>query len=85
MERGKLCQMGNRPHYNHQTWQDGRNVVRYVAREQASFVQEAIDGYAMFTALAEKYVDEVIRQTRQEQEKLFKKEKKSTKRVKKKS
>ena len=22
MERGKLCQMGGRPHYNHQTWRD---------------------------------------------------------------
>src|SRR6056297_828389 len=25
MERGKVCQMGGRPHYNHQTWQDGKN------------------------------------------------------------
>ena len=85
MERGKLCQMGHRPHYNHQTWQDGRNVVRYVAREQASFVQEAIDGYALFIKLAEKYADEVIRQTRREQEKLFKKKTKSAKQGKKKS
>ena len=30
MERGKLCQMGGRPHFNHQSWEDGKNVVRYV-------------------------------------------------------
>ncbi len=85
MERGKLCQMGKRPHYNHQTWQDGRNVVRYVPREQASFVQKAIDGHALFMKLAEKYVDEAVRLTRREQEKLFKKKKKPVKRAKDKS
>jgi hypothetical protein len=81
MERGKLCQMGRRPHYNHQTWQDGRNVVRYVPRDQAPFVQEAIDGYALFMKLAEKYVDEVVRQTRREQEKRYKKKKNNAKRA----
>lgn len=75
MERGKLCQMGRRPHYNHQTWQDGRNVVRYVPRAQVSFVQESIDGYALFMKFAEQYVDEVVRQTRREQEKRFGKKK----------
>jgi hypothetical protein len=30
MERGKVCRLVGRPHYNHQTWQEGRNVVRYV-------------------------------------------------------
>lgn len=83
MERGKLCKMGDRPHYNHQTWQDGKNVVRYVPREQASFMQEAIDGYVQFRRLAEKYVDEVVRQTRREQEKLFEKKGKPARRDKK--
>lgn len=83
MERGKLCQMGQRPHYNHQTWQDGRNVVRYVPRKQGAFVQEAIENYALFMKLAEQYVDEIVRRTRREQEKLFKKKKTSEKRVKK--
>lgn len=76
--------MGKRPHYNHQTWQDGRNVVRYVPREQGAFVQEAIDGYALFMKLAEQYVEEVVRRTRREQEKLYKKKKKPAKRAKKK-
>ena len=43
MERGKLCAMGERPHYNHQTWQDGRNVVRYVPAREAKFVTDAIE------------------------------------------
>jgi len=75
MERGKLCQMSSRPHYNHQTWREGKNVVRYVPAEQAPFVQDALDGYALFKRLAEEYADEVIKHTRREQAKLFPKNK----------
>ncbi len=71
MERGKLCKMGSRPYYNHQSWENGRNVVRYVPAGQKDFVQEAIDGYNEFMRLAEQYANEVIRQTRREQAKLF--------------
>ena len=66
MERGKLCRMAGRPHYNHQTWRNGRNEVRYVPVSEAEAVQEAIDGYHLFIKLAEQYADEVIRQTRSE-------------------
>ncbi len=66
MERGKLCQMGGRPHYNHQTWRNGRNVVRYVPKDDVSELQEDIAGYQLFTKLAEQYADEVIRTTRRE-------------------
>ena len=78
MERGALSRMGQRAHYNHQTWQDGRNVVRYVPVKQVDFVQEAMDGYSQFMELAEQYVDEVIRQTRREREKLFPKQARAT-------
>lgn len=71
MERGKLCRMGGRPHYNHQTWQGGRNVVRYVPADEADVLQEAIDGYNLFMKLTEQYADEVIKQTRREREKRF--------------
>jgi hypothetical protein len=74
MERGKLCRMGGRPHYNHQTWREGRNVVRYVPTEETDFLQEAINGYQQFLKLAEQYADEVIKQTRREREKLFPKQ-----------
>jgi hypothetical protein len=66
MERGKVCPMAGRSHYNHQTWQDGRNVVRYVRAEDVAALQKAIDGYNLFKKLTEEYADEIIRRTRQE-------------------
>lgn len=69
MERGKLCQMGGRPHYNHQTWRDGRNEVRYVRKDEVKELKKDIAGYQLFTKLAEQYADEVIRQSRREREK----------------
>lgn len=75
MERGKLCPMGERPHYNHQTWQEGKNVVRYVPAAEVEFVGKAIEGYEQFKKLAEQYADEVIRQTRVERGREFPKSK----------
>ena len=69
MERGKVCPMAGRPHYNHQTWQNGRNEVRYVPACEVEALQEAIEGYQLFIALVEQYADEVIRLTRREKEK----------------
>jgi hypothetical protein len=68
MERGKLCQMSGRPHYNHQTWRDGRNEVRYVPKDEMAELKKDIAGYQLFTKLAEQYADEVIRSTRRERE-----------------
>ncbi len=73
MERGKICAMAGRAHYNHQTWQDGRNVVRYVSDEDLADLQEAIDGYTLFRKLAEEYADEIIRLTRSQRARLKKK------------
>lgn len=69
MERGKLCRMGGRPHYNHQTWSDGKNVVRYVPKTEVAELKKDIAGYQLFTKLAEEYADEVIRASRREREK----------------
>ena len=69
MERGKLCQMTGRPHYNHQTWRNGRNEVRYVPASEAAALQKAIEGYQLFIKLTEQYADEVIRLTRRERDK----------------
>lgn len=71
MERGKLCRMVDRPHYNHQTWQDGRNVVRYVPDRELRLLQQAIAGYHEFMKLAEQYADEVIKRTRRERDMAF--------------
>jgi len=69
MERGKLCQMGGRPHYNHQTWRDGKNVVRYVPKGEVEELKKDIAGYQLFAKLTEQYADEVIRMSRREREK----------------
>lgn len=69
MERGKLCQMPGRPYYNHQTWHNGRNEVRYVSASDVEAVRKAIADYQLFMKLAKQYADEVIRLTRREREK----------------
>jgi len=71
MERGKLCQIGQGPtgaYYNHQTWEKGRNVVRYVARHRVPALQTAIAGYQNYLKLTQQYADLIIDQTRREQE-----------------
>ena len=68
MERGKLCQMSGRPHYNHQTWRNGRNEVRYVPKDDVEELNKDIAGYQLFIKLAEQYADEVIRATRRQRE-----------------
>jgi hypothetical protein len=67
MERGKLCPMGAGDYYNHQTWQNGRNVVRYVPRQRVADLQKAIAGYHQYLKLTQAYADEIIRRTRQTQ------------------
>jgi len=70
MERGKLCRMRPSPagaYYNHQTWEKGRNVVRYVRRERVAHLQKAIAGYQQYLKLTKAYADGVIRLTRQRQ------------------
>jgi len=69
MERGKICQMRGRNHFNHQTWEGGSNVVRYVRREDLEDLQQAINGYARFIELTRQYADEMIRLTRIERAK----------------
>jgi hypothetical protein len=64
MERGALCRMTGRPHYNHQTWRNGRNVSCYVPPGEVRALQEAIDGYRRFLALTQQYADVIIQRTR---------------------
>jgi hypothetical protein len=69
MERGKLSVLGegpNGPYYKHQTWQEGKNVSRYVPRDQAPALQEALDGYEKYQHLTEQYAELVIQKTRAE-------------------
>ncbi len=64
MERGTLCQMKGRNHFNHQTWQAGRNVVRYVPRDQVEAIKEDIQSYEQFMDWVRQYADEIIRISR---------------------
>ena len=64
MERGKICKMTGREHFNHQTWDAGHNTVGYVPREDIEDLQQAIDGYALFTELTRQYADEIVRLSR---------------------
>jgi hypothetical protein len=69
LERGKLSILregANGPLYNHQCRKGGKNISRYVPRDQAPAVQEAIAGYAAFQELVEQYVDQIVAQTRAE-------------------
>ena len=59
LERGKLCvirQGPNGPYYNHQTWEDGKNISRYVPQEQVEDLRAAIEGYEQAKNLMEQYV-----------------------------
>ena len=69
MERGKLCILREGPagpYYNHQTWENGKNVSRYVPRDQVPAFQEAIAGYEKFEKLTGEYSQIIIQQTRAE-------------------
>jgi hypothetical protein len=69
MERGKLTVMREGPegpYYKLQVWENGKNLSRYVCRDQATSVQAAIDGYHQFKALSEQYAQTVIDRTRAE-------------------
>jgi hypothetical protein len=67
LERGKLSvikESAAGPFYKLQAREKGKNVTRYVPREQVPAVQEAIEGYKQFQALTEQYAEKVITLTR---------------------
>jgi hypothetical protein len=69
LERGKLCVLREGPqgpYYNHQTWENGKNVSRYVPQDQVPALQQAIAGYEKFQNLMEQYVQLIIHKTRAE-------------------
>jgi len=71
LERGTLSVIGqgpDGPYYNHQCYEEGRNVSRYVPLEQVAQVQEGIDGYHRFQKLVQQYVQLMVQKTRAERE-----------------
>ena len=68
MERGKLSvikQSAAGPFYKIQAREQGKNLTRYVPRDQVSAVQEAIEGFQRFDSLTEQYARQLIDRTRQ--------------------
>lgn len=67
MERGKLSiirEGPTGPFYKIQARAHGKNVTRYVPREQVPATEEAIAGYQKFQALTEQYAELKIQETR---------------------
>jgi hypothetical protein len=56
------------PYYNHQCYENGRNVTRYVSAQQAAQVKEAIQNYHRFQELVEQYVQVMVERTRAERQ-----------------
>src|SRR5216684_781051 len=76
MERGKLCILRegpDGPYFNHQTWENGKNVSRYVPQDQVPAMKKAIAGYEQFQSLTEEYAQMIIQKTRTELATGFKK------------
>jgi hypothetical protein len=67
MERGKLSvikESAAGPFYKIQAREHGKNLTRYVPRQQVGAFQEAIEGYQRFESLAQQYAQQVIDRTR---------------------
>jgi hypothetical protein len=69
LERGTLSvlrQGPQGPYYNHQCYENGRNVSRYIPTEQVPEMREAIEGYHKVQALMGQYVQLLVERTRAE-------------------
>ena len=54
------------PYYNHQCYENGRNVSRYLPAQQVPELKEAFEGYRRFQELAKQYVQLQVEKTRAE-------------------
>lgn len=52
------------PYYNHQCYENGRNVSRYVPAEQVEELKAAIADHQRFQQLVQQYVELLIQRTR---------------------
>ena len=67
MERGKLSvlrESPSGPFYKIQARENGKNVTRYVPRDQVVATEEAVQGYQKFQDLTEQYAELKIQETR---------------------
>jgi len=69
MERGTihvLRQGPNGAYYNHQCYEQGKHVSRYLPAERLDDLKEAIQGYERFAQLSAQYADLIVARTRAE-------------------
>lgn len=52
------------PYYNHQCYENGRNVSRYVPAEQVAELQAAIAEHQRFQQLVQQYIELLVQKTR---------------------
>jgi hypothetical protein len=71
MDHGTVSVIRHGPHgpyYNHQCYENGRNVSRYVSAQQVPELQQALQGYRRFQRLVRQYVQLRVEQTRAERQ-----------------
>ena len=71
MDQGSISVIRQGPHgpyYNHQCYENGRNVSRYVPAEQVPELREALAGYRRFQDLVQQYVQLQVEKTRAERQ-----------------
>ena len=56
------------PYYNHQCYESGRNVSRYVPGDQVAELKDAIESHRRFQQLVEQYVQLMVERTRAERQ-----------------
>jgi hypothetical protein len=54
------------PYYNHQCYEAGKNVSRYVPADHVPQLQAALKGYHQFQQLVDQYVELMVQKTRAE-------------------
>ena len=71
LDRGSVSVIRQGPegaYYNHQCYENGRNVSRYVSAEQVADLKDAIAGYQRFQQLVNQYVELMVEKTRSERQ-----------------
>jgi ketol-acid reductoisomerase len=67
------------PYHNHQCYENGRNVSRYVPPEQVADLKAALDGYHQVQEMMAQYVQLMVDKTRAERAAGFKKKRRPPK------
>jgi hypothetical protein len=81
IEKGTISVIREGPkgaYYNHQCYENGKNVSRYVPRDQVDEFKEGIEGYQRFQTLVEEYVHLMVEKTRAERSGVSKKNSRSS-------